>query len=950
MRIEVEPQQLIDAGKQVGSLGAQLGALSDAMGQALSAGIASGTDPAGLNFGISYGRQADEFGKQLAQLANAFKSVGQMLEATGFNYKSADAASTPGGPGPSGGVSGEQPETKAGDAPYGPSGSLVTPPTKWYLITPFLRMIPIFGMAAGGAMTWPTGNSSMMNLTAAQWANIGRGLGVFAPALTGAAMAAGAQDVPEVEQIKKALKDLGDGATKLASFAAQMATAITDFARGVQETQDAIRDLLNRISLDGLWDTVTGILSGDGDRVLREIADDVGTVLENFQNQVKGVLGLLEELKTLLGEASDSFEKWVRPILVETFGEEHGNFLANAIDFYTDVQVGGAAAVIGLVSGTVALADPDTWKGLADTAMMIAKDPTKIDDVLKQVGSEFIALDEWQGDNPGRGLGEATGNIASLFLPGGALAKGGAVAKGLAATRHLLDGGSLGGLSRLPGLGGNRTPDMPDLPDAPDAPNIPEFTPPPAIPGSVLGPGAPSTPTPTAPTSPGSGNAPTGPSSNGSGPSSSGGGAGPGSPSSSGPAPTGGSPSPGGSSGGPSSNGPVPVGGSPSPSGGDGPSKPSGGAPVSPSISSSGESSGPSGAGQSPSGPSPAGGGDGPGSPSSSGGTSSSGDGSSNRSSNGSGPDASGGTHGAENPSSTSNGGGSDPDVTQKPDAPDAESGGQPSSSGPHDGGANPPHTGDDGSFRPGDEGRIYTMSDGSPHQTSFAPEQLGDNQRVYDALERHGVSRDDFIDLVNRPIDSLSPDERSLITAVRDDLPAPQLDTVMQKVIPPGSFGADGTFKPGGAESYLEGAYAADGMRGAVTIADDTSHLGTPGAIHDGLRLDYDSTPFTPNDANAHVIRFQADPSSVASYDVPRHSSMGGSGDYDGWGAPFTGNGFTKAGDDVVPEYGANDIRMRDGAEMWEVLDDGTQRLVAVLQLDDAGNAKWLRQGDPYE
>ena len=333
MRIEVEPQALIDAGKQVGSLGGQLGALSDAMGRTLSDGIASGTDPAGLNFGISYGRQADEFGKRLAQLANAFKSVGLLLEATGVNYQNADAASTAGGSGPSGSVSGEQTETTAGDAPYAPNGSIVPPPSKWWMIQPFLNMVPLFG----AAMTWPTGNSSMMNVTAAQWANIGRGLKVFEPALAGPTAAAGAQTIPEVDQINKALKDLGDGATKLANFGDKMATTISDFAKGVQETQDSIRDLLDRLSLEGLWDTVTGLLSGDGDRVLREIAEDVGNVLENFQNQVQGVLGLLSELQTLLGEAADSFQKWIRPVLVEAFGDDVGNALADAVKISTDL-------------------------------------------------------------------------------------------------------------------------------------------------------------------------------------------------------------------------------------------------------------------------------------------------------------------------------------------------------------------------------------------------------------------------------------------------------------------------------------------------------------------------------------------------------------------------------------------------------------------------------------
>lgn len=651
MRIEVEPQELIGAGKQVGSLGTQLGALSDAMSQVLSGGIASGTDAAGLNFGISYGRQADDFGQYLAQLANSFKSVGLMLEATGINYQHSDQASTAGGSGPTGAVSGEQAETKAGDAPYAPVMSLVPPPPNWWLIQPLLNMIPLFGIA----MTWPTGDSGMMNVTAAQWTNIGRGLKVFEPALQAASMAAGAQDIPEVGQITQALKDIGEGATKLAAVADGIGTAITDFARGVQETQDSIRRLLDRISLGGIWDSLTGMISGEGGNILREIANDVGNVLENFQNQVQGVLGLLSELQTLLGEAADAFQKWMRPVLVGIFGEEHGNFLADGIKLYTDIQVGAGIGLIGLVSGTVALADPATWQGLADTALMIAKDPTMLDDVLLEAGGEFIAYDEITGDNPGRGIGEAGFNIASLFIPGGAFAKGGSVAKGLNFTRNLLEKGDLGPLGRLPGLGGHRTPDMPELPDTPGAPHVPEFTPPAGIPGSVLnpsgaGPGSPSTPA--SPSAPGSsnGNAPVRPQ-----------GGDPGGPSPTRPSPNG-SPDGGAGPGSPSSGGPAPTGGSPGPSGGD---APSGGSQSSPSVSSPSESPGPSGPSK--------GGDDGPGissnggGSSSGGGSSGGGDGPGDSSSVGSGSRPNDDSPDGGSPSGSSNDG-SDTGMTQNSD------------------------------------------------------------------------------------------------------------------------------------------------------------------------------------------------------------------------------------------------------------------------------------------
>jgi hypothetical protein len=231
---------------------------------------------------------------------------------------------------------------------------------------------------------------------------------------------------------------------------------------------------------------------------------------------------------------------------------------------------------------------------------------------------------------------------------------------------------------------------------------------------------------------------------------------------------------------------------------------------------------------------------------------------------------------------------------------------------------------------------------DESPYRTSFAPEQLLDNHRVSDALDKHGVSKSDFVDLINKPTDSLTPEQRDLINAVRDELPSPTRDAVMQKVIPPGYFDPAGNFVQGRADDYVMNRATADRVGGAVTLADDTAHLSTPRQIYDGLRLDYSDTPFAPHDPGTHLIRFQADPESPGFYDVPRNSDMGGSDAYDSWDDPFTGNAFTKSGDDVIPEYIAKDITMREGAEMWEVLEDGTQRLVAVLKGD-----AWIPQGN---
>lgn len=243
------------------------------------------------------------------------------------------------------------------------------------------------------------------------------------------------------------------------------------------------------------------------------------------------------------------------------------------------------------------------------------------------------------------------------------------------------------------------------------------------------------------------------------------------------------------------------------------------------------------------------------------------------------------------------------------------------------------------------DPSRVYSMMDDVPHRTAFSPEQLN-SSRVDDVLARHDISRSELSELINKPAADLTPDERSVLNAVRDDFPAPDSSTVMQKVIDQPYFDEKtGELRWGGADNYILDTYTANEVRGAVTVADDTSHLGTPRSINEHLRLDYDGTHHSTGDASTHVIRFQTD---NPNFDVPRNSDMTGSPTrFDGWSDPFTGNGLTKSGDDIIPEYVTDGPTViREGAEMWEVTDTGTQRLVAVLREVD-GVPSWIPQGN---
>ena len=252
------------------------------------------------------------------------------------------------------------------------------------------------------------------------------------------------------------------------------------------------------------------------------------------------------------------------------------------------------------------------------------------------------------------------------------------------------------------------------------------------------------------------------------------------------------------------------------------------------------------------------------------------------------------------------------------------------------------------GTVEPGSNGpspdRIYSMMDGVDHAATFAPEQLGPSRITDSLLQSHGVTHAQFVDLINRPIGSLSASERGIVNSIRDSLTA-QLtpDTVFQKVMDQPHF----EVQPDGSSTLVFGQAEnmvlrdATDISGSISVADDTAHLATPREFFEALRLDYPGTNFATHDGSAFVVRFQMDTGAGGSVSPQLHSSMGGNGSVDHYSPPFTGNGFLAAADDILPEYRASRVAMREGAEVWEVLDDGTQRLFAVLR-----GGEWIPQG----
>jgi hypothetical protein len=247
------------------------------------------------------------------------------------------------------------------------------------------------------------------------------------------------------------------------------------------------------------------------------------------------------------------------------------------------------------------------------------------------------------------------------------------------------------------------------------------------------------------------------------------------------------------------------------------------------------------------------------------------------------------------------------------------------------------------GSGRPRDVdlplGRTYSMEDGTPHTTRHSSAQIdtrdaswhsvNDSLHDTDLFSSHGVdppwTRDQLVEVINKPVGSLTPTEADLLTEIRRRMVTGDPDAVFQKALPHDQ-----------AQAYLDNVSTARGpapdeVRGFVTHTPDTVHIGTPREVFDNLRLDYADTEFRARDETVRVIRYQSD---NAVYDVPKAPALGGTSTDP---LPFTGNGFTGSADNIVPEYklhyAGDSTTMRDGAEMWEFTTSGTERLVGVLR-----------------
>jgi hypothetical protein len=152
---------------------------------------------------------------------------------------------------------------------------------------------------------------------------------------------------------------------------------------------------------------------------------------------------------------------------------------------------------------------------------------------------------------------------------------------------------------------------------------------------------------------------------------------------------------------------------------------------------------------------------------------------------------------------------------------------------------------------------------------------------------------------------------------------------TVMQRTVPPSQLAF-----------YLERGY--DRVSGFVNRASEVAHLTSPRSLYRALGLVHQGSPFSEDDAVAHVLRWVAHRADL--YRLPyggQHEAAMRA--MQGWvieRAPFRGNGFAPGDTDVVAEFKVDSVRLPHGAQMWRLDSDGGETLIASF---DADAGKWV-------
>lgn len=419
--------RLAAAGKTVAEQGdaliTALGTLESALAGSL---MMAGTDGAGVIFAQGYEKGGQAVLSAVESAVNALRNVGYGVEVSAYNYAVSEAASHVGGSAPSVPVP-TQPGKYAASSVPTPFGPPESEPPLWHVVAMFVDG------------SWPNGNPPTLRAAASAWRAFGSTMSVA----SGDANAAGGltgHDIPEMADITTALSTLTNGTHDLAGQCNSLASALDSFAGEVQSSQDAIRDLLHRLSLSGILDEIGKIFSGHNPMDdLKKIGHDISEILHTLSREMDAASSAFQVLIDGMDGLIRDFEKWDRKEFAHFFGDKVGSVLASQVNGFLDLEEGGPKSLLTTAGSIPAmLAHPvDTVKGIWELDKDLAEfvnplgpmlDPEgqkKAGEHLLDVAKGVVDYKDWTSDRPLVGLGTNIADVAQILVPGLGEAKAG---------------------------------------------------------------------------------------------------------------------------------------------------------------------------------------------------------------------------------------------------------------------------------------------------------------------------------------------------------------------------------------------------------------------------------------------------------------------------------------------------------------------------------------------
>jgi hypothetical protein len=293
--VAVEPPVFSAASSVMGqAVAGRLAEAAAGLGGGLAgSGAMAGSDPGGVAWATSYDQVTPVTAGALADLANACRQIGALLERTGFNHAAAEASSDPNHAGPTSPDATNYTAAPAVAAPTPPSadGGSSDPPEGWGLIE----------SAVGYA--WPNGDPGRLRDAGRAWtacANTLRGASGIVPE---AVTAIQSQRSPEVADAVAVCQAMGRDIDDVAAGCDELAKGCHDYADHLDQ---AHIDVINALEELVAWTVAIeaagalgSLISFGGAEVPAQIAE--GGRIAATAAEVGGIISRLIEFADTVG-------------------------------------------------------------------------------------------------------------------------------------------------------------------------------------------------------------------------------------------------------------------------------------------------------------------------------------------------------------------------------------------------------------------------------------------------------------------------------------------------------------------------------------------------------------------------------------------------------------------------------------------------------------------------